>query len=50
MAGRKYVTVAGVFETEADAQRMADEDNAVREKARTANDERLDELEDEFGV
>ena len=36
--------------TEADADRMADEDNAIRERARANYDERLDELEDEFGV
>lgn len=36
--------------TEEDANRMADEDNALREKARTSYDKRLDELEDEFGV
>ena len=36
--------------TEDDANRMADEDNAIREKARAAYDKRLDELEDEFGV
>ncbi len=36
--------------TEADANRMADEDNAIREKARANYDKRLDELEDEFGV
>ena len=36
--------------TEADANRMADEDNAIREQARAAYDKRLDELEDEFGV
>ena len=36
--------------TEADANRMAEEDNAIREKARAAYDKRLDELEDEFGV
>jgi hypothetical protein len=36
--------------TEADANRMAEEDNAIREKARSAYDKRLDELEDEFGV
>ncbi|MDQ3759085.1 MAG: hypothetical protein M3331_03975 [Actinomycetota bacterium] len=36
--------------TEEDANRMADEDNALREKARTNYDKRLDELEDEFGV
>ena len=32
------------------ANRMAEEDNAIRERARAANDKRLDELEDEFGV
>ena len=36
--------------TEADANRMADEDNAIRERARANYDKRLDELEDEFGV
>src|SRR5687767_1575835 len=36
--------------TEEDANRMAEEDNAVREKARSAYDKRLDELEDEFGA
>jgi hypothetical protein len=36
--------------TEADANRMAEEDNAIREQARAAYDKRLDELEDEFGV
>jgi hypothetical protein len=36
--------------TEEDANRMADEDNAIREKARANYDKRLDELEDEFGV
>ncbi len=36
--------------TEEDANRMADEDNAIREKARAGYDKRLDELEDEFGV
>jgi hypothetical protein len=36
--------------TEEDANRMADEDNAVRENARAAHDQRLDELEDEFGA
>jgi hypothetical protein len=36
--------------TEADAHRMADEDNAIREKARASYDKRLDELEDEFGA
>jgi hypothetical protein len=36
--------------TEEDANRMAREDNELRERARAANDKRLDELEDEFGV
>jgi hypothetical protein len=36
--------------TEDDANRMAREDEAVRERARRANDDRLDELEDEYGV
>ena len=36
--------------TEEDANRMAEEDNAVREQARSAYDKRLDELEDEFGA
>jgi hypothetical protein len=36
--------------TEADANRMAEEDNAVREKARASYERRLDELEDEFGT
>ncbi len=36
--------------TEEDAQRMAREDNAIREKARANYDKRLDELEDEFGA
>jgi len=36
--------------TEADAERMAREDEEIRERARRAHDKRLDELEDEFGV
>ncbi|MGI9557062.1 MAG: hypothetical protein ACR2N5_03880 [Solirubrobacterales bacterium] len=36
--------------TEEDAERMAREDEDVRERARRKHDERLDELEDEFGV
>jgi hypothetical protein len=36
--------------TEDDAERMAREDEAVRERARRANEDRLDELEDEFGA
>ncbi len=34
--------------TEEDAERMAREDNAVRERARASYDGRLDELEDEL--
>lgn len=36
--------------TEGDANRMAREDEAIRERARRSFDGRLDELEDEFGV
>ena len=36
--------------TEADAEKMAREDEAVRERARRSNEGRLAELEDEFGV
>jgi hypothetical protein len=36
--------------TEDDANRMAREDEAVRERARRSYDGRLDELEDEFGA
>jgi hypothetical protein len=36
--------------TEEDADRMAREDEAVRERARRSYDGRLTELEDEFGV
>lgn len=36
--------------TEADAERMAREDEEIRERARRAHDKRLDELEDQFGV
>jgi len=36
--------------TEADAHRMAREDEALRERARASYDRRLDELEDEFGA
>ena len=36
--------------TEADAERMAREDEAIRERARRRHDERLDELEDEYGA
>ena len=36
--------------TRADASRMAQEDQAIRERQRRSYDDRLDELEDEFGV
>jgi hypothetical protein len=36
--------------TEADAERMAREDEAIRDRARRAHEGRLAELEDEFGV
>lgn len=36
--------------TRADASRMAQEDEAIRERQRRSHDERLSELEDEFGV
>ncbi len=36
--------------TEDDANRMAREDEAVRERARRSNESRLDELEDEYGI
>ncbi len=36
--------------TEDDAERMAREDEAVRDRARRAHEARLDELEDEFGI
>jgi hypothetical protein len=36
--------------TEADAERWAKEDEAVRERARSAHEKRLDELEDEYGA
>ena len=36
--------------TPADAERMAQEDEAIRERARASYEGRLDELEDEFGV
>ena len=35
--------------TEADAERMAREDEAIRERARRSHESRLGELEDEFG-
>jgi hypothetical protein len=36
--------------TEEDAERMAREDEAFRERARRSYDDKLSELEDEFGV
>jgi hypothetical protein len=36
--------------TQADASRMAREDEAIRERQRRSYDERLEELEDELGV
>ena len=36
--------------TEADVQRWAAEDEAVRQRARRSHEKHLDELEDEFGV
>jgi hypothetical protein len=36
--------------TRADASRMAQEDEAIRERQRRSHDDRLAELEDEFGV
>jgi hypothetical protein len=36
--------------TEEDAERMAREDEAVRDRTRRAHEARLDELEDEFGI
>lgn len=50
-AQNEYRRRRGVAElTEDDANRMAREDEAVRERARRSYDGRLDELEDEFGV
>ena len=36
--------------TEDDANAMAREDEAIRERARRSHEQRLDELEDEYGV
>ena len=47
----KYRRKRGAPElTEADADRMAREDNLIRERARRSHEQRLDELEDEYGV
>jgi hypothetical protein len=50
-AQNEYRRRRGVPElTEDDANRMAREDEAIRERARRGHDDRLDELEDEFGA
>ena len=50
-AQNAYRRKRGVKEMTADdAERMAREDEAIRERARASYDKRLDELEDEFGV
>jgi hypothetical protein len=50
-AQNEYRRKRGAAEiTEEDAERMAREDEAVRERARRSYDDKLGELEDEFGV
>ena len=50
-AQNRYRRRRGAAEiTEEDADRMAREDQAVRERQRQSYDARLDELEDEYGV
>jgi hypothetical protein len=50
-AQNEYRRKRGAAEiTEEDAERMAREDEAIRERARRSYDEKLGELEDEFGV
>jgi hypothetical protein len=50
-AQNEYRRKRGAAEiTEEDAERMAREDEAVRERARRSYEGRLDSLEDEFGV
>jgi hypothetical protein len=50
-APNEYRRKRGVAEmTEADANAMAREDEAIRERARRSHEARLDELEDEYGV
>jgi hypothetical protein len=50
-AQNEYRRKRGVAEmTEADANAMAREDEAIRERARRSHEARLDELEDEYGV
>jgi hypothetical protein len=36
--------------TQADAKRMAEEDEAIRERQRHSQEERLEDLEDELGA
>jgi hypothetical protein len=50
-AQNEYRRKRGAAEiTEEDAERMAREDEAIRERARRSYDDKLGELEDEFGV
>ena len=50
-AQNEYRRRRGVAElTEEDANAMAREDEAIRERARRGHEARLDELEDEYGV
>jgi hypothetical protein len=50
-AQNEYRRKRGATEiTEEDAERMAREDEAIRERARRSYDDKLGELEDEFGV
>src|SRR5215207_96101 len=50
-AQNEYRRKRGAAEiTEADAERMAREDEAIRERARRGYDGKLGELEDEFGI
>jgi hypothetical protein len=50
-AQNEYRRKRGASEiTEEDAERMAQEDEAVRERARRSYEGRLGELEDEFGI
>ena len=50
-AQNEYRRKRGVPEmTEEDANAMAREDEAIRERARRSHESRLDELEDEYGV
>ena len=50
-AQNRYRRKRGAAEiTEEDAERMAREDNLIRERNRQSIDGKLDELEDEYGV